>query len=94
MSALSYWLICMVLLSVLACSEQKPTASEVTNSDSSLTIEQWKSLPPSEKYDGAALKRLRKHDDKLKSERAWQKFMKKVVGPEMRVDMPRPDAKS
>ncbi len=94
MRAFGYWLICMILLGVLACSKQKSASSQNTNPGSALTVEQWKALPPAEKYDGVALERLRKHDEKLKSNRAWKKFMQEVVGPEMRVDMPRPEAKS
>ncbi|RCS49435.1 hypothetical protein DTL42_12985 [Bremerella cremea] len=91
MRAFCYWLTCMFLIGILACN-QKPSAPKTTaNETSALTVETWKTLPIPEKYDGATLERLRMHDDKLKSERAWKKFMHDVIGPEMRTDLPRPD---
>ncbi|WDI43680.1 hypothetical protein [Bremerella sp. P1] len=94
MRAFGYWLTCMVLIGVLACSKQTDQTPVVSSETSVLTVEQWKAMPSSEKYDGVTLERLRQHDEKLvKSERAWKKFMHDVVGPEMRTDMPRPAAK-
>lgn len=53
-----------------------------------LTLEQWKTLPVEEKYDDGTLQRLRAADEKLRSERAWQTFMKDVVMPERMIDIP------
>ncbi|WP_166831673.1 hypothetical protein [Thalassoroseus pseudoceratinae] len=53
-----------------------------------LTIEAWKELPIQEKYDGATFERLKDADPKLKSERAWHKFMREVVIPERNIDIP------
>jgi hypothetical protein len=53
-----------------------------------LTVDDWKDLDPSEKYDPATFDRLKRHDPKLKSEEAWEQFMRKVVIPERKVDMP------
>lgn len=54
-----------------------------------LSVEEWKQLPVSEKYDAASFERLRLHDPRLKSERAWDKFMAEVVVPERKKDIPR-----
>lgn len=93
MRAFCYWLLCLFLLGILACHGENTTQQEASSGSSPLTVEAWKELTPSEKYDGMTLERLRLHDAKLKSERAWRKFMHDVVGPEMRKDMPRPNAK-
>jgi len=53
-----------------------------------LTIEQWKEMPPEEKYDEATFDRLREADPKLKKRREWDKFMKTVVIPERKIDIP------
>jgi hypothetical protein len=53
-----------------------------------LTVETWKVLPASEKYDESSFQRLRESDPKLKPDRAWTKFMKDVVIPERKIDIP------
>ncbi|MHC2068099.1 hypothetical protein ACYFX5_11535 [Bremerella sp. T1] len=91
MRAFCYWLICMALLGVMACSSQKANSPSSPQETANLTLESWHQLPPHEKYDGATLERLRMHDEKLvKSNRAWKKFMNEVVIPEMKKDIPPP----
>jgi len=53
-----------------------------------LTVEEWQDLDPSEKYDPATFDRLKLNDPKLNSEQEWEQFMRKVVIPERRVDLP------
>ena len=53
-----------------------------------LTVEQWKALPVEEKYDEATFERLREADKSIRSDRAWQKFMKDVIVPERKIDIP------
>ena len=53
-----------------------------------LTVEAWKELPIQEKYDAATFERLKDADPKLKSPREWDKFMRGVVVPERKVDIP------
>ncbi len=53
-----------------------------------LTVQQWKSLPVEEKYDESTFERLREADKSIRSDRAWQRFMKVVVVPERIIDIP------
>jgi hypothetical protein len=53
-----------------------------------LTVEEWRDLEISEKYDEGTFERLKLTNPKLKSEREWDLFMKKVVIPERKIDMP------
>lgn len=55
---------------------------------SALSLDEWKKLPIPEKYDESAFERLRLADPKLKSERAWQAYMKKEIMPERNKDIP------
>ena len=58
---------------------------------SPITLDEWNAMTDiSEKYGIATLERLRASDPRLKSERAWNQFMKEVVGPKMKVEQPRP----
>lgn len=89
MRALIYWAICIVLTSLLACSEN-PQKPELPPEPTALTVDQWKQLPISEKYDEATLDRLRMEAKNLQTGRAWKKFMNEVVMPEMKKDIPPP----
>lgn len=53
-----------------------------------LSVEEWKQLPIQEKYDEATFERLRAKDEKLQAERAWGRFMREVVVPERKRDIP------
>ncbi|MEX0793799.1 MAG: hypothetical protein WD045_11730 [Pirellulaceae bacterium] len=53
-----------------------------------LTLEIWETLPGHEKYDGMTMERLRDSDPSLKSDAAWKKFMREVVAPQMKKDVP------
>ncbi len=53
-----------------------------------LTVEAWKELPIEEKYDASTFERLKDADPKLQSDREWDKFMRNVVIPERKVDIP------
>lgn len=87
MRAFAYWLLCMVLIGILACSP-KNEASDLPPEGATLTVEQWKALPVSVKFDGETMERLRESDDKLKSGRAWKQFMETVVQPEAKKSKP------
>jgi len=80
MKGFSLWCLSLVLIMVLACSDNQPKIVDPP-SRSPLTMEAWEGMPFSQKYDGATLDRLRMADPKLKSDRAWHKFMKEVVIP-------------
>lgn len=53
-----------------------------------LTIEQWKNLPVEEKYDEAILQSLRDAAPNLRADRNWQRFLREVVLPERKRDIP------
>jgi len=84
---LSYWLMTLGLVSVLAC-YQAPIEPQLPPASIPLTVDSWKELPIVEKYDGATLDRLRSENKQLASQRAWDKFMREVVVPSRKVDIP------
>ncbi|PQO38909.1 hypothetical protein C5Y96_03290 [Blastopirellula marina] len=92
MRAFIYWLTCVFLTSLLACSENAPQTALPTE-PTALTVDQWKQLPVGEKYDEATLERLRMEEKSLQSGRSWKKFMNEVVMPEMKKDIPPPTAR-
>lgn len=54
-----------------------------------LTLEEWKAMTDiPDKYDGATLDRLRMGNPKLQSERAWDAYIKQVIVPERKKDIP------
>ncbi|MEQ8851514.1 hypothetical protein [Gimesia sp.] len=54
-----------------------------------LTLEEWKAMTDlTEKYDGATLERLRAGNPELKSDRAWDKYQKEFVAPQLVKDKP------
>ena len=54
-----------------------------------LTLEEWKAMTDlTEKYDGATLERLRTGNPELKSDRAWDKYQKEFVAPQLVKDKP------
>lgn len=55
----------------------------------SISLDQWKELPPTvEKYDAVTLELLRASDPKLESDKEWKAFMNAEVGPQMALDFP------
>jgi hypothetical protein len=78
-------LVAAVLLGgALGCGGEEPVADPPTP----LTVAQWKTLPPEEKYDPATFERLKDADPKLRSPAGWEKFMVEVVVPERTRDIP------
>lgn len=55
-----------------------------------LSVEEWKTLPALEKYDGETLDRLRIDNPDLKSDAFWDKFFQEVVVPSRKIDVPPP----
>lgn len=54
-----------------------------------LSLEEWNAITDvNEKYDIATLDRLRSSDPRLESKKGWNQFMKEVVGPKMKAEMP------
>ncbi len=60
----------------------------VASDNEPLTVEAWKELEVIEKYEPETLERLKLNDPKLTKERNWNKFMRDVVVPERRIDIP------
>lgn len=52
-----------------------------------LSVEEWKTLPVEEKYEHDAFERLRLSDSQLKSDAAWDAFMRDVIVPERKKDI-------
>lgn len=82
----------MVLIGVMACSQKSETTLSQGEPEV-MTLEVWKSLPAQIKYDGATLEKLRQHDKKLRSNRAWQKYFRENVQPEMKKQVWSPHTK-
>src|SRR5438128_11767434 len=53
-----------------------------------LTLEEWKTLPIEEKYDGATFERLKLADPKLQNDRNWAYYEKQYIIPERKKDIP------
>jgi len=53
-----------------------------------LTVEEWKDLPVSLKYDERSFERLKENDKELQTKKGWDKFMREVVVPERKKDIP------
>lgn len=53
-----------------------------------ITVDEWRDLDPSEKYDPATFDRLKLNDPKLQNEQEWERFMKTVVLPERKIEIP------
>lgn len=79
------FLLVTAVFSLTACGE---TDTEPVPQTGPLTVETWRTLPVSEKYDESSFQRLKENDPKLKSDRAWDKFMREVVIPERKKDIP------
>jgi hypothetical protein len=78
----------LLIAVVLGCGRGEPHPPQPPAVLPPLTVAEWKSLPLEEKYDDATFERLREADKSLRSDRAWQKFMKDVVVPERKMDIP------
>lgn len=76
---------------VLACSKPLPPPAPETGP---LTVEEWMQIPSSEKYEEQTVNRLRLNDPKLKSERAWEKFKRDVIGKEMQREREQAEAQN
>ncbi len=57
--------------------------------DGPLSVEAWMEMDDFiMKYDPATFDRLKKGDPKLEDEKAWEDFMRNVVVPERKIDLP------
>ena len=80
----------MVILFLLClcagCDSNPPPVNMVD--DSPISVEAWQELTTAEKYAPETLERLRQHDSKLNTEDNWHRFMRDIVVPQRRQDIP------
>lgn len=53
-----------------------------------LTIEEWKKLPPMDKYEEAAYERIRMQYPELQNEQAWNEYMMREIMPQRNIEIP------
>ncbi|TWT32769.1 hypothetical protein [Blastopirellula retiformator] len=87
MNRIDIWLLIIVAVAPCGCGEATAPAANL-GEQGPLTVEKWKQLPVSQKYDESSFESLRLGDTKLQSERNWHKFMMNVVIPERKKDIP------
>ncbi len=78
-------LFCLTLM--IGCGSGEPE-KVVVDADEPLSIEVWNTMDVDTKYEFETLEHLRSSDPKLKSEAQWNRFMKEVVVPQRRIDIP------
>ena len=76
--------VCLFLLA--GCQEKSKNLMVQDNSP--LSIEAWQELEISNKYAPETLERLRQYDSKLKDDKSWDRFMRDVIVPQRRIDIP------
>lgn len=74
-----------LFLVIAGCGKAKV---EVATEEQPLSVDEWKLLEVGEKYQPETLERLKVGDEELESERNWNRFMRDVVVPERRMDIP------
>ncbi|MEL7499764.1 MAG: hypothetical protein AAFN77_19330 [Planctomycetota bacterium] len=60
----------------------------VEDTNGPLSLEDWKVMDVSSKYELETFDRLKLAMPKLKNDKVWEKFMRKVVVPARRIDIP------
>ena len=53
-----------------------------------LSVAEWKTLEIPIKYDEGTFDRLKMNDPKLQTDRGWDRFMREVIVPERKKDIP------
>lgn len=77
----------VVLFCVFAGCSGDPE-SPLASTDGPISVEAWKQFEVVDKYAPETLDRLRLNNSKLRNERNWNRFMRDVVVPERRKDIP------
>lgn len=80
------FLLPLLVCLVLGCSGSSP--QNVVSSNEPIDVDGWNELEVSEKYEPETLERLKMHDPDLANERNWDRFMREVVVPQRRKDIP------
>lgn len=84
-------LLCVAVgLNLTGCSSSYPQNEPIDlPPPTPLSVEEWKQMTDIDrKFEQATLDRLRLNDEKLKGEVQWELFMRKVVIPERKKDIP------
>ena len=74
------------LLMSFGCNSE--SATDITNKGQPITVEAWQKLDIAKKYQLDTLERLRLTYPKLAQEKDWDRFMREVVVPDRRNDIP------
>jgi len=77
----------LILICILAGCSSEPDSNVALN-DQPISIEAWQELEVAEKYAPETLDRLKLNDPRLENERNWNRFMRSVVVPARRKDIP------
>ena len=77
----------VVLFCVFAGCSGDPE-SPLASAGGPISVEAWKQFEVVDKYAPETLDRLRLNNSKLQNERNWNRFMRDVVVPERRKDIP------
>lgn len=77
---------------LLGCSENNP---RLTSADlGPLSVDQWREMSATAKYEFETFERLKAGDPKLKNPKRWKMFMKNVIVPQRMKDIPTDYSKS
>ncbi|MCE9562457.1 MAG: hypothetical protein K8U57_10435 [Planctomycetes bacterium] len=87
MRLMSFFASVTAVAMLAGCGGDKPTGLDPA-ATAPLTIEQWKALPAEAKYQVPNLERLKDGDPKFKDEREWEKFLRTVVNPGKKKELP------
>ena len=80
------YILMFLLALTIGCGQQ--SEDSVATAAQPLTVDEWKLLEVTEKYAPETFDRLKLNDPKLKDERSWDMFMRDVVVPERKKDIP------
>lgn len=75
----------LLLFPILGCGSEPETAQV---NEEAITVESWKALDVDVKYEPEIFDRLKLNEPRLSNERNWDRFMRDVIVPERRKDIP------
>lgn len=82
-----FLLACIGCVLIAGCNSGSDTSNLVQNNEP-LSVEEWKMIEGDLKYAPETLDRLKASDPKLNQDKNWERFMRDVVVPERRKDIP------
>lgn len=81
------WVILVIVCGALGCGSGERKPIEIPP-PTSLTLEEWKTLPVEEKYAPETFERLKLNDPAIRSDKGWDAFFKTVIMPQRLKDLP------